>query len=73
MLKGIHALVLGGLCIFKNNITEYIYTEGAYARIRDGLYIFTNDVECIDKVGLHVPVMARLVLNYIRKQYIYIL
>jgi len=28
MLKGIHALVLGGLCIFKNNIIEYIYAEG---------------------------------------------
>jgi len=72
MLKAIHALVLGGLYIFKN-IIEYIYTEGAYARVTDGLYIFTNDVECIDKAGLHVPVMARLVLNYIRKQYIYIL
>ena len=78
------ALVLGGLNIFINNnteyiyaggdyvpvtgglnfiadILEYIYAEGVYAPITEGLHIFTNDVvECIDQVGLHVPVKGRL-------------
>jgi hypothetical protein len=60
MQKGPHALVLGGLNVFINSNTEYIYAAGDYVPVTGGLNFIADILEYIYAEGAYAPVTEGL-------------